>query len=166
MTHFLLPFFYWLQNSPLGHFVSSSSWVYTIGLMFHFTGMAMLFGAMLVVDLRLLGVTKRIPLPVALAFLPIAIAGFIINLVTGVVFFAFDPLSFWNNIAFKVKLVLLLVAGANALWFTFAEEPKLRTLPPYGDTPSVIKWTAGLSLAVWTLVIVCGRMIVGLAGLK
>lgn len=165
MTETLLPFFHWLHGSTLGQFIENSSWAYTVALIIHFTGMSMLFGGMLVIDLRLLGVTRQIPLNAVLALLPVAIAGFAANLLTGILFFAFDPVSLWNNIAFKAKIVLIVIAGLNALWFTLVEEKHLKVLPAYGDTTAAMKFTAALSLILWTLVIVCGRMIVGVAGI-
>jgi len=155
-----------LKEGPIGQWMGASSWVYTVMLMFHFTGMSLLFGAMLLVDLRLLGVTKQIPIKTALAFLPVAIVGFVINLITGFCFFAFQPTLMWSNPAFKVKMALVLIAGLNALWFALIEDKKIGAMPPYGDTNIVVKFSAGLSLAIWTVVIICGRMIVGLVGLK
>jgi len=165
MPHWLFQILHWLQNSDLGQTMTGSSWLYTAMLMLHFTGMAMLFGAMMFIDLRLLGLTKQVPLQATLSFLPIAIAGFAINLLTGFCFFAFDPFSFSRNPAFQVKMVLVLIAGLNALWFTIVEDKKLRTLAPYGDTSAAMKFSAGLSIGIWTLVIICGRMIVGFQNL-
>ena len=155
-----------LKEGPISQWMGGSSWIYTVMLMFHFTGMSLLFGVMLMVDLRLLGVTKQIPLKAALSFLPVAIVGFFINLITGFCFFAFQPTLMWSNPAFKVKMALVLIAGLNALWFTLAENKKIAAMPPYGDTDALVKFSAGLSLAAWTLVIICGRMIVGLVGFK
>jgi hypothetical protein len=162
ITHMLLL----LKDSWLGQAIAASSWVYTVMLMLHFTGMAMLFGAMSLIDIRLMGLTRQIPLNVVLSFLPVAIIGFIINAGTGFCFFAFDPIHFGTNPAFQVKMALVLIAGLNALWFTLVEDKKLRAIPPYGDTTLAIKISAGLSISLWTLVIICGRMIVGVANLS
>src|SRR5689334_19069811 len=84
-------------------------------------GLSMLFGALLVVDLRLLGFMRSVPMRAALAFLPSAIIGFTINLLTGIEFFVNDPFMYWRNPAFRLKMFLILVGGFNALIFTLME---------------------------------------------
>jgi len=165
MPHWQFVALHWLQNSALGQLMTGSSWLYTAMLMLHFTGMAMLFGAMMLIDLRLLGLTKQVPLEAALSFVPVALIGFIINFVTGFCFFTFDPFSFSRNPAFQVKMILVLIAGLNALWFMLVEGRKLKVLAPYGDVDGAMKFSAGLSIGIWTLIIVCGRMIVGFQNL-
>ena len=71
----------------------------------------MLVGGILIVDLRLLGYIRPIPVRAALAFLPFVIVGFVINLLTGIVFFSADPMMYWPNPAFKLKMFLILLAG-------------------------------------------------------
>src|SRR5436853_7580070 len=100
----------------------------------------------LIVDLRLLGFLRRIPIRAALAFLPFVVIGFLINLATGIVFFSADPMMYWPNPAFKLKMFLILVAGLNALVFTFMEHRHALMLGPDETAGTVAKVTAGLSL--------------------
>lgn len=76
-----------IHDTWLGDFTRQNSWLFTLGLILHFVGLCVLLGAMLVIDLRVLGVARRIPLDGALSLLPLAIAGFALNLLTGIVFF-------------------------------------------------------------------------------
>jgi hypothetical protein len=154
------PFFHWAHDTWLGQFVRASSWVYTAGLMVHFTGLALLMGAMLLIDLRLLGVERSIPPGAVLKFLPVAIIGFCLNLATGIMFFCFDPARFGLNPAFQVKMLLILLAGLNAIWFSLAEHRHLVHAPGDLHTPINVKISAGLSLFFWFGVIVAGRLIV------
>jgi len=148
------------HDSALGHFARANAYVYTIGLVIHFTGLALLMGAMLLIDLTLMGLAPTVPPAAALKLLPFAIAGFLLNLGTGVMFFCFDPERFGLNPAFQLKMVLLLVAGLNALWFTIAEHRQVAQMPAGVQPPIAVKISAAISLLVWFAVIVAGRMIV------
>ena len=155
------PFLKWAHDSWLGELPRQLGWLYTAGLIVHFIGLCILIGAMLLVDLRLLGLVRQIKLSSALAFLPWAIFGFALNLSTGLMFFAFDPFVLWVNPAFKVKMALVLLAGCNVAWFTLVEQPKLvRSIQSGGEVDLPIRISAGLSLGLWLAVIVAGRMIV------
>lgn len=160
----ITPFLQWAHDTWIGGLVRELSWLYTVGLIIHFTGLCLLIGAMLLVDLRLMGFARQIPLRSALAFLPFAIVGFGLNLLTGAMFFAFDPFAYWANPAFKVKMVLVLIAGLNALWFTVVEQKKLAALPEGAGVDLPTRISAGLSIGLWLLVILFGRLIVAFQG--
>jgi hypothetical protein len=153
-------FFAFAHDTWLGQIARDSSYVYTIGLVVHFTGLALLMGAMLVIDLTLLGLAPTIPPGAALKLLPVAIIGFVLNLLTGITFFCFDPERFGLNPAFQVKMLLVLAAGLNALWFTFAEHREVARSAAGAPLPLKVKISASLSLLLWFGVIVAGRMIV------
>lgn len=153
-------FFAMAHETALGQFARANAYIYTVGLIIHFTGLVLLMGAMLLIDLTLMGFAPTVPPAAALKLLPFAIAGFILNLLTGVMFFCFDPERFGLNPAFQLKMVLVLIAGANALWFTFAEHRQVAQLPAGSQLPIVVKFSAALSLLLWFAVIVAGRMIV------
>jgi len=124
----------------------------------HFIGLCLLFGVVLVVDLRMLGFMKGIPFSTLHRLLPWGVLGFGVNVVTGILFFIGAPPDFYvNNPVFIWKLALILVAGANALYFTVFEQAW--TLGA-GDTPPVAaKVAAASGILVWTGVIFCGQML-------
>ncbi len=151
------------HDTWLGEYTRTHAWAFTTGLVVHFIGLCLLLGAMLVIDLRLLGLGRSVPVRAVFQLLPVAIAGFAINLLTGVVFFVFDPFGYWLNPAFKIKMVLILVAGLNALVFTLVEQPK--ALSEEGQGVGVLtRISAGMSLFVWFAVILFGRLIVAFQG--
>ena len=152
------------HDTWLGDIARQNSSLFTFGLVIHFIGLGMLMGAMLAIDLRLLGIAKRIPIGAVLSLLPVALVGFALNLLTGVMFFCFDSFGYWRNPAFKIKLVLILIAGLNALWFTLAEHKKLAATGSDFEVAPVGKFSAGLSLFVWFAVILFGRLIVAFQG--
>jgi hypothetical protein len=150
--------------NPLFAFVTTHAWVWPVAEMFHFFGMALLIGTVGLLDLRILGLGKGIPISLLSRLIPIGIAGFAINLLTGVVFVFGDPGGwqpyFTANLAFQVKLVLILLAGINLLAFRMTGlATATENLPADGDAPRQAKLIAAASLALWFAVIYFGRMI-------
>src|SRR5690606_4066574 len=117
-------FLTWAQDSWLGAAMREVAWLWPIMEALHFIGLCVMFGALLVVDLRVLGLARRIPLESALKFIPVAIWGFALNLVTGIAFFAGDPFRYWPNIGFRMKMILIVLAGINAVMFDRIEARK------------------------------------------
>jgi hypothetical protein len=147
-----------------GPAVRASTWLFATGETFHFIGLSLLVGALLIVDLRLLGLIKRVPIRAALAFLPFAVIGFLINAATGWEFFTADPKMYWPNPAFKLKMFLIVVAGLNALIFTVMEHRHVLVLGPDEQTSTFTKVTAGLSLSLWLAVLLLGRLLPSFEG--
>src|SRR5947209_10624237 len=155
---------HWIRDTWLGATVRQSRWMFAAGETLHFIGLSLLVGGILIVDLRLLGFLRRIPIRAALAFLPFVIAGFLINLATGIVFFSADPMMYWPNPAFKLKMALILLAGLNALVFTVMAQRRVLGLGLDDDTGRIAKVTAGLSLALWLGVLLLGRLLPAFEG--
>jgi hypothetical protein len=155
---------HWLRDTGLAAAVRQSRWIFATGEVFHFIGLCLLIGGILIVDLRLLGFVRQIPVRAALAFLPFVIAGFLINLVTGVLFFVNDPYMYWPNPAFKLKMIVILLAGLNALVFTVMAQREVIGLGPDEDAGTLAKVTAGLSLSLWLIVILLGRLLPAFEG--
>jgi len=155
---------HWIRDTSLGATVRQSRWIFAAGETLHFIGLSLLVGGILIVDLRLLGFLRRIPIRAALAFLPFVIAGFLINLATGIVFFSADPMMYWPNPAFKLKMALILLAGLNALVFTVMAQRRVLGLGLDDDTGRIAKVTAGLSLGLWLGVLLLGRLLPAFEG--
>lgn len=149
----------WFGTLWPGHEVSASHWAFSFGETLHFVGLCLLLGAMLFVDLRLLGFFKSIPVKAVLAVLPWAIVGFGINAATGWAFFTSNPGLYWGNSAFRIKILLILFAGINALIFTVVEHRQVAHIGPGEDTPMFTKTTAALSLILWFGILLIGRML-------
>jgi hypothetical protein len=154
----------WFHDSWLGVVTRDSSWLFTAGLTAHFVGICLVVGSMLVVDLRLMGFLRGFAIGSTFKLLPFAIGGFLLNAATAYMFFCFDPVGYWQNPAFRVKLVLLVLAGLNALAFTLLEHRKLAVTGPDYQTNMTTKLFAGLSLFLWFAIILFGRLIVAFQG--
>ena len=155
---------HWIKELPLGAAVRESRWMFATGETLHFFGLCLLVGGLLIVDLRLLGFVSRVPMRAALAFLPFAIVGFLINLATGIEFFVTDPFMYWPNPAFKLKMFLILLAGLNALLFTVMEHRRVLVLADGESAGPFTKVSAGLSLTLWLAVILLGRLLPAFEG--
>lgn len=148
-----------IADSWLGLLMRDHFWMWPLMENFHFLGLSILFGALLVVDLRVLGFARFIPMGPAMALIPLAIIGFAINLLTGIAFYAGDPFRYTYNTAFLWKMALIVLAGINALWFWFGEHSKLVRLADGEQAEIQAKFVAGLSLVIWVAVIILGRLI-------
>jgi len=152
-------FLAWVGQTPLSGFMVQTPIAFSVCETLHFIGLCLLIGALLIVDLRMLGLMRVITLRMALKFIPIAIIGFVINAVTGVMFFTSNPPGYWTNWMFWVKMALILAAGLNAIWFAVFEERKVLAVPQGSDVDRATKISAGLSLGLWLLVLLSGRLL-------
>ena len=146
-----------INASPLGQMMLDYSWLFSLCETLHFIGLCLLMGSLLVVDLRLAEVMKDLPVRVALRFVPFAIAGLLINITTGILFFVSNPAGYWGNWMFLLKMALVILATGNALYVTFVEEKHILALPEGAPMPRMTKITAWASLVLWTLVLIAGR---------
>ena len=123
----------------------------------HFIGLTLLIGVVLMIDLRMLGVMKDVAFPALHRLLPWAILGFGTNLVTGMLFFVASPEQYDRNVAFVWKVILVMLAGANALYFTLFDEAWV--LKPGDDAPFTAKAVAVSAIALWLGVLYFGSML-------
>jgi len=142
--------------SAMGAYVLAHGWVWPTCETLHFIGLCLLLGTILTVDLRMLGIMKSVPLADLRGLIPWALAGFSINLVTGMVFFIATPTQYTQNVAFYWKIVFMLLAGINVLYLTFDES---WALPEGVDAPLTAKVVAGAGIFLWLGVIFFGRML-------
>lgn len=114
----------------------------------------MVVGAIGIVDLRVLGYGRALPMHrLSAALTPIALAGFAIMVVSGVLLFVADAKALAGSPIFLTKLGLIALAGLNALAFRVG----WRRLDD--DPPVSAKVLAGVSLALWLTVVIAGRLI-------
>lgn len=151
-----------MEHSALGYFMRDSSlWTYPIINLIHILGIASLFGATLIIDLRLLGVWRRVPMPPVMdAAVPVAKAGFAVAATTGAGLLATKATEYYGNPFLLIKftaialgLVDVVVLNGSPAWrarnaraLSSAEERQLALM-------------GGISLVCWLTAITAGRMI-------
>ncbi|HTR01546.1 MAG TPA: hypothetical protein VMH83_16220 [Candidatus Acidoferrum sp.] len=148
-----------IRNSGPGEFMRASYWQWPLMQNLHFMGLCLLFGPLLAIDLRVIGVARFIPMKGALSLIPMILGAFVLNLITGIMFFVGDPVRFFYNFSFQWKMGLIVLAGFNALWFWLAEHAKLSKLADGEQANFQAKVIAGLSIALWLGVVTFGRLI-------
>ncbi len=148
-----------LVGSPLNLWIQSSYWLWPVMEIIHFIGLSLLLGGLLVIDLRMAGHFRSLNPSATHKLLPVVFIGFGLNLITGLLFFCGDPLRYAVNISFQIKLVLIILAGLNALLFYWKISPVMHTWDPAAPSPASAKFVAYGSLTLWTGVLLCGRLI-------
>jgi hypothetical protein len=153
------PFLVWFHDSFLGVWMRDVTWLFPTFQAIHLVGMTLLFGVIGIIDLRILGFAKAIPVGPLHELIPLALLGFVINLITGLGFFSAEPYSFAVVVAFRIKLVLLLLAGINALWFWISVSPQVHSWGAGVDSSRLAKGLSLASLIFWVSIIFAGRFI-------
>lgn len=157
----LLRFCQWLAETPWSIRIHESLWGYPLLESTHVWALALFVGFAVLLDLRLLGwAMPRVPVSeVARRLLPWTRVGFVIMVVTGFLLFYAIPVRSYQNIFFRVKVVLLLIAGLNAFLFHSGIFKRVAswdvTIPP----PRRARFAGAASLFLWATIIFAGRMI-------
>lgn len=153
-------FIVWMQSTWVAHFMANWQWAWPWAEVLHFIGMSILFGAIIVMDTRLMGFFRQhIPLHAVHALTPWAIVGFLINLLTGMAFIFKDGDRLLPNPSLLFKMLCVLLAGVNFLVFWFKIRKDSHGWQEDGDPPLSAKLVGATSILLWTLVIWAGRMI-------
>ena len=153
----------WIEATSLGHLMRESGpWTYAIVNLTHILAVSALFGSVLVLDLRLLGVwSRRVRLAdLSAAVVPVALTGFSIAVATGAAMLATKATAYADNpfLLIKFPAIAVGVINAAALNMTPAwQELRLRALTPRERRQLAV--FGGISLAAWLTAVTCGRMI-------
>ena len=122
----------------------------------HFIGLSFLIGVVLVLDLRLLGMGKAIPIAGVYTLLPWAMIGYAINTLTGILWVAAGAEIYMGNPGFYFKILFVVLAGANALFLTVVDQAWM--LAAGEEAPTGAKLAAAASIFLWLGVVFWGRL--------
>ena len=143
----LLPFFQWCESTALGTAIRMSPWAFAVIESVHLLGLAVIGGAVLLVDLRMLGFglrNQRIA-ELARAVFPWLVGSLVVMLLTGVGLFLSEPLKCYDSRAFWVKMISL----GLAMLFTFSIRRRVTMADETRVRPIWFKLVALVSLALW-----------------
>jgi hypothetical protein len=151
----------WTLSTGVGDFVQSHTFLFPIGEALHFMGLSLLIGTIGMVDLRMMGFAKVLPFAPLHRLIPWGIAGFVINLLTGIMFWFVNPelYALQVGIISFYKLLFIFLAGVNLLVFRLTVFHEVMSLGPGDDPPLSAKFIGATSLSLWFGVIWWGRMI-------
>jgi hypothetical protein len=153
------PLSLWIESTWLHRFMQQNPLAFTTSETLHFMGLTILIGALMVIDLRGLGLFKRMPFLEVHKLVPIAVGAFAVQLATGVCFVFQGPQNYFDDLSFRIKMLLVVLAGVNALAF------ELFVFRPYKagniaiEQAPITKITCAASLLIWACVLICGRLI-------
>jgi len=153
-----------LLSTGVNDYVATHDWVWPVCEIIHFFGMFMLIGSVGLIDLRILGVAKAIPIRALERFVPLGVIGLLLNLTTGLIFVGGNPVGgpqeYLGNLACQIKMFLILIAGINVIvFYLFGIARAADATPSDGDAPASAKVVAALSLFFWISVIFMGRWV-------
>jgi hypothetical protein len=148
----------WLESLPLSVWVheSPSVWAQPTVLTLHTMGMAVLVGASWVLDLRLLGISRKVPLSAFRWVFRAVMVGLIVNLVTGVLLFAQRATSLGTAIPFLIKMGLVIASVATMVPL---RSLVLRSDADQCEVSGSARLLAIASILAWSGAITAGRLL-------
>lgn len=149
----------WIEGTALAEWVRISAFGYPAMIAMHSVGLAVVVGLAVAIDLRLLGRFRTIPFASLRTYFAIAWVGFLVNFLSGVALFSSQATTYVTNMPFLIKMGCVL-AGAATVGYL---QPAVAQI---GDghgadavVPSAIRTVAVVSLVVWAVAIITGRLI-------
>jgi len=151
----------WLQRTAVAVSIRDSLYTFPVLESIHVVGLALVFGTIAILDLRLLGVasTDRPVSRLMADLLKWTWAAFAVTALTGGLMFSTNALVYFHNTFFRAKMILLVLAGLNMLVFELTARKTIDRWDRASTTPSSAKVVATISLVIWIGVIVAGRVI-------
>ena len=159
--HSILEVCQWLERTAVGSGVRESLWLFPAIETVHLFGMILLVGSTVAFDLRLLSFALRDQAVSKLGarLLPWAWAGFAVQVVTGLLLFASEATKCYGNPAFRIKMLLLVLAGMNAFVFQVVSFRDVAAWDCGSETPAGAKAAGILSMLLWLGIVAAGRWI-------
>ena len=157
----LYAFASWLEATRVGAAIAEGRYAFPIIEGIHLIGLAGAVGLLMLVDLRLMGLfmTQVPPRQLHRQLLPYVLGGFGLVVLAGIVLLSSEATTVFASPPWPFKMVFIVLAGANALYFEFVSSRRPDALPATGPLPASVRSAGAASFGLWVLVIVCGRLI-------
>jgi hypothetical protein len=155
----VLGFLHWLEATQVAVFVSQSPWGFPAIEMLHVAAIAVVFGMIAIVDLRLLGLAwaGRGVTDLCREVLPVTWGAFAVAATTGSLMFISQPVKYYGNDAFRLKIALLILAAVNMLGFQFLTLRGVSTWDRDTTVPLAGKLAGAISLLCWIAIVASAR---------
>ncbi|XXE08942.1 hypothetical protein J3P84_14400 [Pseudomonas sp. Z1-29] len=149
-----------LADSSLALAMRDELWLYPLVEVLHIIGFSVLVGAVVMFDLRVLGLSKAIAVTaLARHLLTWAVAALLLIVPAGLMMFSAHPQDFAGNNVFILKLGLIAAAGINAMLFHAGTYRSVEQWNTGQKAPGLARVQALVSIALWITVILCGRLL-------
>jgi hypothetical protein len=149
-----------LQEVPFVAALRNGRWSYAAVNASHIVGIALLFGAIVPLDLRLMGCWRSVSIrTLARVLVPVAACGLLLAIVAGTLLFSIRAVQYAGTTLFQVKLALIVCGIANALLLRTATQWEASKETTGALPPPRLRAAGALSIGLWLSVIVCGRLL-------
>lgn len=157
----ILSLFQRVQAMPASIAIRESIWLYPVIESAHVLGMCVFLGFIVMMDLRLVSATMRsAPVTeVQQRLFPWQMAGLVVMVVSGTLLVFTEPMRFYYNPFARVKLVLLVLAGINALAFHWGPYRRVAEWDHQAVPPGQVRLAGVASIVLWAAIVTCGRLI-------
>jgi hypothetical protein len=157
----LLAFAERVEQTQIGVAIAESRYAFPIIEGIHLIGLAVSVGLIFLTDLRLMGVLfRQVPVTDVLRHLrPYVLTGFVLVFLTGGLLFFAEAVTLVESPAFPFKMLFMALAGVNALYFELRLAKQPAVVENHSSLPLNVRYAGAASLTLWTLVIICGRLI-------
>jgi hypothetical protein len=157
----LFTFCQWLENTSMGTAVRESGWLFPTIETGHLFGIISLVASTSILDLRLLGLIlqRNSVSKLAARCLGWAWGGFTVQVVTGFLLFSSEATKMYGSRVFQIKMLLILLAGVNALVFHVLAFRKVAKWDDAPVTPLSARFAGGISILLWFGIVAAGRWI-------
>ena len=154
-------FLEWLGSTSWSVALLESIWVWPLIESTHVLAVALFFGTVMMNDFRLMGWSfKSVPVSeITGRLLPWTRVGFAIMVVTGLLIFYSNPLRYYHNIFFRLKMILFVVAGLNAFLFHRGIHRRVLEWEREPTLPRQARVAGAVSFAAWCVIVIAGRLI-------
>lgn len=151
----------WLHDTPFSMMMRDSLWAEPIVETIHVLTLTLFLGFVLLLDLRLLDLAmrRRRVSEIFEQLNPGLFAGFTVMIVSGLLLFCGDPVAFYSTVFFKIKMIMLVLAGINVLLFNATLGRSFAAWDRLPATPWGAKAVGSISLVLWVLIVAAGRAI-------
>ncbi|CCA90554.1 DUF6644 family protein [Novosphingobium sp. PP1Y] len=155
------PFLAALESIGAAQYVRESTWAYPTLETLHVMAIALVVGSIWIVDLRILGLLlqRRSIESVMNEMLPVTWIVFALALITGALMFMSSAIMFADNPAFRIKVIVLALAGVNVLFFHTHAMKQWQVVGGHAVASPAMKVSGGASIILWVSTIAAGRWI-------
>jgi hypothetical protein len=151
----------WINDLPFSENVRSTVWMFPALETIHVIAIVFVFGSIARLDMRLMGLVwrDRPVTEIAAEMLPWTWTSFVIASIFGLLLWSSKPIEYFAIAFFDVKMILILLAGINMLYFQFVTFKDVTVWDRRPIPPTVVRVQGALSMACWVSVLICGRFI-------
>jgi hypothetical protein len=149
-----------IEASSVARWMREALWAYPAVETIHILALAIVVGSIVIVDLRLLGLSRDVSIArLSRHALPFTIGAFVVAMLTGLLMFTAHAEDFLTNRVFLLKMGLILLAGVNAGILHSGPWRGIAQWDTGALPPGSVRFQAALSIAIWVAVVACGRLL-------